>query len=143
MRGYWYKLKEMFLNDYTSLMYFTMGFLMFGSAVVQIDDPVNKLEPAVDHPIAVAWILTLLGLLTMFISPLRNWFIMRNGVMGFSFFLSIYIILDVWEHITHGANGVWLIALLIYSFLFARSYRDLLKDKERYLKNRKEDKKEC
>jgi len=140
MKEYWRKLKEMFSNDYTSLMYFTMGFLMFGSAVVQIDDPINKVDNAIDHPIAFVWVLTLLGLFTMFISPIREWFIIRNSTMGFSFFLSIYTILDGWEHIANSSNGVWLIALLIYTFLFARSYKDLLKDKERYTKPRKEDK---
>ena len=113
---------------------------MFGSAVVQIDDPINKVDNAIDHPIAFVWVLTLLGLFTMFISPIREWFIIRNSTMGFSFFLSIYTILDGWEHIANSSNGVWLIALLIYTFLFARSYKDLLKDKERYTKPRKEDK---
>lgn len=144
MRGYWGKLKNMFLNDYTSLIYFIMGLLMFGASAVQLDDITGKADPALDHPYTTVWLCTILGAFTMFISPLRTWFIVRNAIMGFSFFLSIYLILDAWENIMKGANGVWFFALMIYTFLFARSYRDLLKDKERYCnlehKTRKEDK---
>ncbi len=134
MKGYWLRVKEMFLNDHTSLMYFVMGLLMFGASVIQIDDPVNKADPALTHPILTVYTCTILGLITIFISPLYNWFIIRNGIMGFSFFLSVYLILDAWENIFNSANGVWFGALLGYAFLFARSYRDLLKDKKRYCK---------
>jgi len=134
MRKYISSLKNMFVNDHTSLMYFVMGLLMFGASVVQIDDPVGKADPSLTHPYLTVYTCTLLGLITIFISPMYKWFIVRNSVMGFSFFLSCYLILDAWKNINTGSNGVWFGALVIYAFLFARSYVDLLKDKKRYCK---------
>ena len=134
MKNYIKLLKAMLWQKDISILYLIFGLLMFVSAIVQIDDPVHKVEPSVQHPVMVVWTLVIIGFTTIVISPLSHWFIVRNTIMGFCFFLSIYIIADCGENIIKGANGVWLVALIVYAFLFARSYKDLYADKERYVK---------
>ena len=135
MKGYFRMFKALLWEKDISITYLIFGLLMFVSAIVQIDDPVGKVEPSVQHPVIVVWVLVIIGFITMLISPLSHWFIARNTIMGFCFFLSIYIIVDCEENIIKGANGVWLVALVVYGFLFARSYKDLLNDQKRYIKN--------
>ena len=59
MKKYISSLKNMFVNDHTSLMYFVMGFLMFGASVVQIDDPVGKADPSLTHPYLTVYTCTI------------------------------------------------------------------------------------
>jgi cell division protein FtsW (lipid II flippase) len=134
MKNYFRLLKSILWEKDISILYLIFGLLMFVSAIVQIDDPVGKVEPSIQHPTMVVWTLVIIGFTTIAISPLSHWFIFRNTIMGFCFFLSIYIIVDCGENIIKGANGVWLVALVVYVFLFARSYKDLYADKERYIK---------
>ncbi len=137
MKEYLRLFKNLLWEKDISITYLIFGLLMFVSAIVQVDDPAGKVEPSIEHPIIIVWTLIVVGLITMFISPLQNWFIVRNTIMGFCFFLSIYVILDCGENIMKAANGVWFVALIVYGFLFARSYKDLYKDKERYVKQNK------
>ena len=132
MSKYISSLKKMFKFDSVSLVHFIMGMLMFGASVVQVDDPLSKCDPAVEYPFFVVYACTIIGLITFLLSPLNNWFIMRNFLSGCSFFMSIYIILDVRERILIEANGVWIVATVIYSFLFIRSYFDLYTHKKEY-----------
>ena len=130
MEKYFIQLKLMFKYESVSLVHFIMGLLMFGASVVQIDDPLSKCDPAVEYPFFVVYACTIVGLVTFLLSPLKNWFIMRNFLSVCSFFISIYVILDVRERILMEANGVWIVATLIYSFLFIRSYFDLYTHKK-------------
>lgn len=130
MEKYFSELKSMFKYDSVSLVHFIMGLLMFGASIVQIDDPLHKCDPSVEYPYFVVYTCTIIGLVTFILSPLKKWFIMRNFLSGCSFFISIYVILDVRERILMEANGVWIVATLIYSFLFIRSYFDLYTHKK-------------
>jgi len=139
MREYWRKIKYVLWESDISILYVVMGALMFGASVIQIDDIEGKADPALSHPVITVWLCVFLGLYTIFIAPMRDWFHTRNTIMGFCFFLSLYLISDAWVNIMKGANGVWFIALIIYGFLFARSQKDVSQDN----KQRKEDKKQC
>ena len=134
MKVYFKKLTALFWEQDVSILYFIFGFLMFTASIVQVDDIPGKADPSLTHPYATVYLCVILGFFTMFISPLKNWFIVRNSIMGFSFFASVYLIVDAGDNIFKGANGVWFVALIVYGFLFARSYKDLYKDKERYVK---------
>lgn len=136
MKNYFKKLIGLFWVKDVSILYFIFGFLMFTAAIVQVDDIPGKADPSLTHPFFTVWLCVVLGFFTMFISALSNWFIVRNAVMGFSFFMSIYLIIDAGDNIYKGANGVWFVALIVYAFLFARSYKDLYADKERYIKQK-------
>ena len=139
MKEYFKKLAGLFWTQDVSILYFIFGFLMFTASIVQIDDVPGKADPSLTHPYLTVWVCVILGFFTMFISPLKHQFIARNAVMGFSFFLSVYLIIDAQENIMKGANGVWFAALIVYGFLFIRSYKDLYEDKDRYLKNKTND----
>ena len=130
MKQYCKRFKYVLWDSDISILYFVMGSLMFGASVVQLDDIEGKTDPAVSHPHIVVWVCVILGLYTILIAPVKEWFITRNTIMGFSTFLSLWLIVDAWENISKGANGVWFIALLIYAYLFARSQKDLIKDKQ-------------
>jgi hypothetical protein len=132
MSKYISSLKKMFKFESVSLVHFIMGLLMFGASVVQIDDPANKCDPAVEYPTIVVFACTIIGLTTFLLSPLKDWFIMRNFLSGCSFFMSIYVILDIRERVLMEANGVWIVATFIFSFLFIRSYFDLYTHKKEY-----------
>jgi len=134
MKAYLKAFKRLLWEKDISITYLIFGLLMFVSAIVQVDDPIGKVEPSIEHPIIIVWTLIVAGLITMLISPLQNWFIVRNTIMGFCFFLSIYVIVDCGENITKAANGVWFVALIVYGFLFARSQKDLIEDKKNYVK---------
>ena len=135
MKAYFKKLLALFWEKDVSILYFIFGFLMFTAAIVQVDDIPGKADPSLTHPFVTVWLCVILGSFTMFISPLQKWFIVRNAIMGFSFFASVYLIIDAGDNIYKGANGVWFVALIVYGFLFARSYKDLLNDQKRYIKN--------
>jgi cell division protein FtsW (lipid II flippase) len=139
MRGYLRLFKEMLWDKDISILYFIFGCLMFVASVVQLDDPINKVDPNVEHPVVIAWLCTIMGAFTILISPLSKWFIIRNWLMALNVCLSLYLIVDAGENIIKGANGVWFVALAVYLFLFARSQKDLIQDKKRYI--RKEDNK--
>jgi len=134
MKAYLKAFKCLLWGKDISITYLIFGLLMFVSAIVQVDDPIGKVEPSIEHPIIIVWTLIIAGLITILISPLQNWFIVRNTIMGFCFFLSIYVIVDCGENITKAANGVWFVALIVYGFLFARSQKDLIEDKKNYVK---------
>jgi len=142
MKGYFKSLIGLFWEKDISILYFIFGALMFVSAIVQVDDPTGKVEPAIENPTMIVWTCVIIGFLSMVISPIGKWFILRNMMMGFNFFLSIYVIVDCGEAITNSSNSVWLVAMCVFAGLFARSYKDLLQDKERYVKPGK-DKNEC
>ena len=137
MKEYLKLFKSMLWAKDISILYLIFGLLMFVSAIVQVDDPAGKVEPSIQNPSMVVWTLVTIGFTSIVISPLSHWFIVRNTIMGFCFFLSVYVIADCGENIIKGANGVWLVALFVYAFLFARSYKDLLNDQKRYIKKNK------
>lgn len=138
MKEYFKQFIGLFWEKDISILYTIFGFLMFIASVVQIEDPAGKCDPSIENPYLIVYTCTILGFLTILISPLSNWFIIRNATMGFSFFLSIYIIVDAWENITNSANGVWFVAMCVYAFLLARSYKDLIKSKEKYIKPKRD-----
>ena len=138
MKNYFKLLKNMLWEKDISVLYLIFGLLMFVSAIVQIDDPINKVDPAIESPVMIVYTIVIIGFVTIVISPLSHWFIIRNTIMGFCFFLSVYVIADCGENIIKSSNGVWLVALVVYAFLFARSYKDLYADKERYIKPKKQ-----
>ena len=134
MKTYFNRLIGLFWDKDVSILYFIFGFLMFTASIVQVDDIPGKADPSLTHPFITVWLCVVLGFFTMFISPLQKWFIVRNSIMGFSFFASVYLIVDAGDNIFKGANGVWFVALIVYGFLFARSYKDLIEDKKNYVK---------